>query len=59
MTVYSTKQAAELLGVSPNRIRALCQQGRMGQKVGWSWIITETDIERNRIRRPGKPPKTP
>lgn len=59
MKIYSAKEAAEILEVSADRIRALCQAGRMGQKVGWSWIISEQDIERNRIREPGRPKSRP
>lgn len=35
----------------------LCQEGRMGKRVGRDWLITPEDIERNRERnKPGRPP---
>lgn len=57
MTEYfSTAQAAKALGVNEQRIRQLCAEGRMGRKVGRTWVITAEEIEKNRVRRPGKPP---
>lgn len=53
--LLTTAQAAALLGVNEQRIRQLCAEGRMGQKVGRDWVISPEDIERNRIRKPGRP----
>lgn len=54
---FSTSEAAEVLDVTEARIRALCQRGRMGRKVGGRWVISVEDIERNRERKPGRPAK--
>jgi len=47
MIVYlTTRQAATRLGLSESRVRHLCQQGRLGQKIGRNWAITETELQR-------------
>lgn len=52
----TTEQAAEELGISEQRIKQLCCEGRMGVRVGRDWVITAEDIERNRERPgPGRP----
>lgn len=51
--LYKPHQAAELLqnvitghpGISPERVRQLCEQGRLGQRVGKGWIISQEDID--------------
>ena len=53
--LFTTTQAAEELGISVQRIKQLCAEGRMGMRIGRDWIITQDDIERNRIRKPGRP----
>lgn len=53
--ILSTADAAEALGISERRVRALCAEGRMGRQVGTTWVITPEDIEANRVRKPGKP----
>lgn len=50
--LFTTERAAEALGISVQRIKQLCGEGRMGVRVGRDWIITQDDIERNR-ERPG------
>jgi len=55
--LLTTAQAADILGISEQRVRQLCAEGRMGQRVGRDWVITADDIERNRERPgPGRPP---
>jgi excisionase family DNA binding protein len=54
----TTRQAAEVLGISETRIRQLCQEGRMGKRVGRDWVITPEEIEANRVRKPGRPAKS-
>ncbi len=45
MELLSVKQAAKELGVSGNRVREFCQEGRLGEKVGRQWIITRAELE--------------
>lgn len=45
MELLSVKQAAEELGLSENRVREFCQEGRFGEKVGHQWIITRAELE--------------
>ena len=57
-TLLSTAEAAEVLGISEQRVRQLCAEGRMGRKVGRDWVISVEDLERNRERPgPGRPRK--
>lgn len=44
-TEYTTKQAAEILGVSAIRVRQFCQEGRLGRKHGRDYLITEKDLQ--------------
>lgn len=53
--LYTTAEAAELLGVSRDRVIDLCNAGRMGQKVGRDWVISAADIRANQVRRSGRP----
>lgn len=56
--LLSTADAAEVLGISERRVRALCAAGRMGRQVGTTWVITPEDIEANKVRKPGRPAKS-
>lgn len=57
----TVSQVAERLGISEKRVREYCRQGRLGEKVGRQWIITEDDFERflaeDYTGEPGRPPK--
>lgn len=55
---FSTSEAAEVLGISERRVRALCAAGRMGRQVGTTWVITPEEIEANKVRKPGRPAKS-
>jgi excisionase family DNA binding protein len=58
MESYITaSEAAILLGLSQRRISRLCQQGRLGQKIGRNYAITREQIEEfQRLHRvPGNP----
>lgn len=57
MNVLTTAQAARKLGVCEQRVRKLCAEGRIGQKVADRWIIPADELEQfKRIpRNPGKP----
>ena len=58
--MLSVGQAAELLGVSDVRVRALLASGQLeGEKIGRAWVIRESSVKR-RLRtgaRPGRPSK--
>ena len=55
MRVWSTKEAAERLGVSVQRIRALASAGRLkAGKVGAQWVVEKLTRE-IREPRPGRP----
>ena len=41
---YSTSQAGKRIGLSEQRIRKLCSQGRIGRKIGCRWIIEHEDL---------------
>jgi excisionase family DNA binding protein len=56
------KEVANRLGISENSVRRYCQAGRLGEKVGSQWIITEADLARflanDYTGEPGRPPKS-
>ena len=56
--MYTTEQAAAILGISARRVRALVKEGRLSaQKAGRDWLIDEHEVEqRNRTgAKPGRP----
>ena len=55
--ILSTKDAAQILHLSEPRVRQLCQQGRLGTKVGRQWIITSAELKafKNKPRPDGRP----
>lgn len=54
MKEYSVREAAQLIGVSPQRVRAMLDAGRLhGRKVGRAWLVP--DPERLDRRPPGRP----
>ena len=53
--MIGTKQAATALGVSPRRVLALIEAGRLpAKKIGRDWIIEEQDLDLVRDRKPGR-----
>lgn len=55
-SVINTAQAAKALGITQRRITALIKSGRLpAEKIGRDWLINDKDIERVRIRKPGRP----
>ena len=47
--LYTVPQAGEVLGLSRQRVLVLCNDGRMGRKIGErAWIITQTELDRVR-----------
>ena len=61
MKLYDVNGAAEYLDVSPQRVRQFCGAGRLGQKVGHQWIITEAELAEfaQKPRLPGVPQMSP
>jgi hypothetical protein len=60
--LYTTPQAADMLGVTDGRLRQLIVTGEAhpAQRIGNSWVFTIDEIERLRGRKqkPGRAPKT-
>ena len=54
-TIYDTREVAALLGISPQRVRALAKSREVGFKVGNAWAFDRLDLEAMRERRPGRP----
>lgn len=56
MKRLSVSQAAQELGISPQRIRALVHSGRFqADRVGGNWIVHGESLELPRRRSPGRP----
>ena len=46
MEVMNVARAAEVLDVSPRRVRQLLESGQLaGQQLGRSWVIDRSDID--------------
>ena len=50
-------EVAKALGLSEGRVRVICQQGRLGQRVAGVWLITTDELEafKRHRRGPGRP----
>jgi excisionase family DNA binding protein len=58
MKLLTTKEAAERLGVTVQRIHALIKSGRLpAQKLGRDYFIQEADLRLVEGRKPGRPSK--
>lgn len=58
MKSLTTKEAAERLGVTPQRVRALVRTGRLpAKKFGRDLVIHEEDLKLVKDRKPGRPKK--
>lgn len=56
--MITTREAAEVLGVSLRRVRALIEGGRLpSQQIGREHLIKKSDLELVRERKTGRPPK--
>jgi excisionase family DNA binding protein len=42
--LLTCKEAAQVLGVTPVRVRQFCQEGRLGQKLGDRWVIPKSEL---------------
>ena len=50
--MYSTKEAAEKLGMSPQHVRLLVSRGEIeGKKLGHDWVVLSLDYKRKRKPR--------
>ncbi len=58
MDFLTTKQAAEKLGITPRRVQALIEAGRLpAQKFGRDYMIREKDLRLVKERKVGRPKK--
>jgi excisionase family DNA binding protein len=58
LTLLTTRQAANELGVTPARIIALITAGRLkAEKIGMQWLVQRADLAAVRHRKPGRPRK--
>ena len=58
MSLLNTKQAAEKLGISPNRVRQLVRREQLpAEKVGRDYVIKESDLKLVADRKTGRPSK--
>ena len=55
----TTSQAAGVLELSERRVRALCEAGHLGRKIGRNWAISRAQVKRfHKLDRPAhRPPK--
>lgn len=42
----SIKEAAQEVGVTPERMRELCRKYGVGQQIGRTWVITREELDR-------------
>lgn len=55
--LLSTKEAAELLKITPRRVLVLIKEGRLPAiKVANVWTVYEEDLKLVAIRKHGRPP---
>jgi excisionase family DNA binding protein len=58
MSLLTTKEVAERLGVTMKRVQAMIRDGRLpAQKMGRDNFIKEEDLRLVADRKPGRPPK--
>ena len=59
LNLLNVDKAAQELDLSPARVRRLCLEGRLGQKVGGRWVVPEDELRMfaQIPRRPGRPPE--
>lgn len=66
MTRYTTEEAGKLLGLDPSMIRRACRQGKLGDRIGRNFSITQAQLDRfiasrrtaRKRQRRGRPIKT-
>jgi excisionase family DNA binding protein len=58
MEFLTTKQVAEKLGITPRRVQALIEAGKLpAQKIGRDYLIKEKDLKLVEDRKVGRPKK--
>jgi excisionase family DNA binding protein len=58
MTLLTTSEVAERLGVTRWRVNALIKAGRLkAEKKGQIYLVDERDLKDVEDRKPGRPPK--
>lgn len=56
MTILTTTEAAERLGITARRLRALIKVGKLpAEKFGTAYMINEKDLALVKNRKPGRP----
>jgi len=61
MSQYTTRQVAEMLGVTPRRVRQLAISRNVGTKIGGQrglWLFSPEDVDAMRSRPVGRPPES-
>lgn len=43
--LLSVEHAATVLGLSARRVRKLCEDKRLGRRVGRNWVITRAEVD--------------
>lgn len=57
MRLLNTRQAGQVLKISPIRVRQLIRSKRLkAELVGRDYVIKESDLKDVEIRKPGRPP---
>jgi excisionase family DNA binding protein len=53
--MYSTREAAKLLGLSPDHVKLLARNGVIeAKKVGRDWVVLSLDYQRKRRPKGGQ-----
>jgi excisionase family DNA binding protein len=45
LALVTPAEAAEILGVSPGRVRQFCREGRIGQEFDGRWVIPRDELD--------------
>lgn len=53
--VFTAKEVADMLNISPRRVNALSTSRGVGKLIGKARVFTSTEVEKLKDRRPGRP----
>jgi excisionase family DNA binding protein len=55
--IMTVEEVARELGLSARRVRQFCNEGRIGTRRGWQWLITRDELEsfKRQYRPCGRP----